>query len=445
MEKHVNQISPQLDSSAFFRIQERLDEPALEHWSSWIYLVPLFLAIVYLVYFPFFPRGYTPGRMENQVEGDVFRQFFLSVIYLSSLLGILLMDRHKSKRLGTFKWILVLLFYTLISVSWSIVPMISLKRVIHFAGIIFIGWFAVNAPRYEKKMLYILRLVFTSALLISIAFVAVKHPRAFDENGNWKGFTYHKNTLGMIAVYAFVLWLPLVGRKTLSSYSRLVGLFIILLTLITVVKTNSSTAVVVLGLIGALYVFIEFPLSVPIKIVLAPIPMLILLFWFLNLQSLSFDAFFQEIFHRNTTLTGRTVLWAGIIRNFLTHPWLGIGYNAFWNASNPQAMDLLQEVGWGPLQAHNGYLDVLNELGIVGSFLFLLVLVQTFRLALKAYWKNKDVGLIILLLVSSQIFHNLTESSFCRSTLPGWLVFIFIHLSLVTTNSTLDSNKIIET
>src|SRR5690606_26979967 len=65
------------------------------------------------------------------------------------------------------------------------------------------------------------------------------------------------------------------------------------------------------------------------------------------------------------------------------HPWVGIGYGAYWlgvGSPSQYAIDILNYI---PLQAHNGYLDMLNELGIVGVLLLAgLLAVHTRHLVL---------------------------------------------------------------
>ncbi len=82
---------------------------------------------------------------------------------------------------------------------------------------------------------------------------------------------------------------------------------------------------------------------------------------------------------KDLTLTGRTELWADIFRIAKTHLLFGCGFQGFWvvDALNIQA--LYQVYVWIPIQAHNGYLDILNETGLVGLTLFIIAVINFFR------------------------------------------------------------------
>src|SRR5690606_36617520 len=72
------------------------------------------------------------------------------------------------------------------------------------------------------------------------------------------------------------------------------------------------------------------------------------------------------LFGKSADLTGRTDIWDLVLLEAGKHPWAGIGYGAFWLGMESPSQYIIDALYWIPLQAHNGYLDVYNELGVIG-------------------------------------------------------------------------------
>ena len=67
------------------------------------------------------------------------------------------------------------------------------------------------------------------------------------------------------------------------------------------------------------------------------------------------------------TLTGRTQLWQYVLARWEESPYLGQGFGALWQVG-PETQEYLRRahVDWVMNEAHNGYLDVLAQIGIIG-------------------------------------------------------------------------------
>ena len=107
-------------------------------------------------------------------------------------------------------------------------------------------------------------------------------------------------------------------------------------------------------------------------------------------------------------------------------PIWGAGYNGFWG-SDFGIQYIWKRSSWAPQQGHNGYLDILNELGLVGALLFLIVLLYTLRKAWRIYRRVPDVGLVLILFLSCIVLRNVTESTFMRGTAVDWVLFLLVY------------------
>ena len=95
----------------------------------------------------------------------------------------------------------------------------------------------------------------------------------------------------------------------------------------------------------------------------------ILLFVGLSAVVLFGAVYYREILlllGKDPTLTGRTGIWKLVIASAVKRPILGFGYRAFWTGLQGESAHLALTEGWSPTGAHNGFLDVWLNLGLVG-------------------------------------------------------------------------------
>ena len=88
------------------------------------------------------------------------------------------------------------------------------------------------------------------------------------------------------------------------------------------------------------------------------------------------------------TLTHRTVIWAAGMEVFRDHPVLGVGAGAYGRAT-VEIVDI-------PFIAHNTFISVLVELGVIGELLLLLLLACMLRAALRMPYLEKCLWLAVL-------------------------------------------------
>jgi O-antigen ligase len=109
---------------------------------------------------------------------------------------------------------------------------------------------------------------------------------------------------------------------------------------------------------------------------------------------------------KDPTLTDRTKIWAFLL-GMHTNPAIGTGYQSFWLGSR---LDYFwQNSGLGHLnEAHNGYLQVYLDLGLIGVLLVIGFLVAAYR---------------------SMCNRLAPSSSFAEFGMAMWLVLVFYNMS----------------
>jgi hypothetical protein len=132
-------------------------------------------------------------------------------------------------------------------------------------------------------------------------------------------------------------------------------------------------------------------------------------------------AAFSSALGRDNTLTGRTEVWADILPARTQQPLLGYGFGSFWTDARRQLYDIPT--------AHNGYLDILLELGEVGLAFYTAWLLSCARqlhraLVLDYEWASFGICLLLMGLV-----YNTTESAL--NSLTEYLTAMVVLASLV--------------
>jgi len=126
---------------------------------------------------------------------------------------------------------------------------------------------------------------------------------------------------------------------------------------------------------------------------------------------------------RDDTLTGRTDIWARVL-SMAEHPIVGGGYSSFWLGE--RLLTLWNEYSWHPIEAHNGYLEIYLDLGIIGLTLLAGVIVSAYASIRAAITSQVEYAALRLSLLVASILYNVTESAFR----PGLLMYFLFLLTV---------------
>jgi exopolysaccharide production protein ExoQ len=128
---------------------------------------------------------------------------------------------------------------------------------------------------------------------------------------------------------------------------------------------------------------------------------------------------------RDPTLTGRTVLWTFVAESIRQRPWLGYGFSAFWTSSNTASRAIIDELHWSTPHAHNGFLDLTLELGVIGLAVFLLGYVVAVLRAIRVVRSAEVVPALWPITYLTFLFlYNLTESASLKQGSIFWVLYV---------------------
>jgi O-antigen ligase len=133
---------------------------------------------------------------------------------------------------------------------------------------------------------------------------------------------------------------------------------------------------------------------------------------------------------KSSTLTNRIPLWGLVLEAIGKRPWLGYGYSSFWQGWHGDSAHICRVAGWIPPHAHNGFLDVCLDLGLVGLTIFLLGVVFALCRAVRSARRTTTVGgLWPITFLTFLLLYNLTESLILRQHNLFWLLYVAATLS----------------
>ena len=407
-------------------------EPAKDSSTSLALWVPLIWIFIVASRLPSqWLGGGLQGASNALEEGNPLdRTVFITLMLLA--IGIL--------ALRPFNWggflvrnfaLVAFLFFALISIFWSDFPLVAMKRWFRDLG----DYLMILVVLSDRRPVEAIGTMFRrlSYWLISLSVLLFKYypqlGRQYTIEGAtmYVGATTSKNMLGVVCLTSgiFFFWDTLT-RWPLRNDRRMrriifVNVAFLAMTLWVLNLANSATSRVCLMLgcliIAAahLRVFKRHPTFLK-----ALIPMCFCLYVVLE-YGFGINGQIAEAVGRNSTLTGRTDLWKFLL-SMHTNPLFGTGYDSFWLGPR------LEEV-WRKFylfnEAHNGYLDVYLNLGLIGLSLLVIYLIASYQRICRTLATGSKLALLSLALWTVLLFYNVTEAAFRGSQLM-WLTFLMV-------------------
>lgn len=154
----------------------------------------------------------------------------------------------------------------------------------------------------------------------------------------------------------------------------------------------------------------------------------LLAFWFLR------GPVFEAL-GRSADLTGRERIWEDVLARANEHPWIGWGFSTPWITTDPAFDGWITDHGQTVMQAHNMWIDVYLQLGVIGVFLMIMTYlayiwrswffaVDRPRWDLRADRPYSPLTLLPTLLGAVLLVQGLAESS--PLLLWGWMLVVLL-------------------
>ena len=401
----------------------------------------------------FMPGGFNYASLDHAgssaAEGGVLAQIQWLPLFGFGLLLVLLRWRLVWALLGRINpFLLLAMVWIFASLLWSNAPGITLKRAIKYLGVAFIAigfftqnWSLMGAIRALRTSAAVM--IFASLLFIVLLPEYGVHQGYEEANlkGNWRGLAVHKNSFGALCVYSTLFWVHAWAARDLSLKRCLLPL---LATLVCLVGCQSTTSLVMASFVALLLVYLlrmpkmfsgfsSFIILVSVLIVLFSLVVI----WSGLPTPQELLVLLTGGIGKDASFTGRDVIWAAVLEQVKQRPWLGSGYSAFWlpdDFSGPSG-EVLRQIKFVVNNSHNGYLEILNELGIVGVTLLAGFLSYQFAQLHRLMQWNRAVASFGMVFMVYEVFLNISEAYFWRTTstpaLMEWIVAVMTARTLM--------------
>lgn len=405
-----------------------ISHPALRFNAVRLASGALFLLVCFAMLAPAMsPRLETLGPA---AEGNLLRQVLYIGVFGVALLCSGVLRQPGRLRVIPLSIVLVLLWATL-SVGWAVNPGVAVRRLFLTVIVLLSIFLLIDRSGYERSVRMV-QLALVLILLVNYVAVAgwpqwnIHQASEGDPSivGAWHGVLMQKNFAGAHCAFT-ILFLLLDGRRVRPA----LRLVLVALAAYFLYRTESKTS---MGLLGfALVAGVGFRSYNPYYRVLFLIAVGVVLALLLAI-GFQYSEALMAPFESEDALTGRVQIWPVLIAYWREHWLLGAGFGSFWNVGDPQPIAAYSDAWVADIASgHNGYLDLLVQMGLPGLLLALnaALLVPVWKLA-SVRRMNRGHRSLILAVLLFAIGHNFTESSlFDRDAAVN--VFLFIAIALL--------------
>jgi exopolysaccharide production protein ExoQ len=390
--------------------------------------VPTTLMVWVLIIYLVVPPQYLLGQAEvttdsSMGEGNpVARAIKIALLLVSA--GIILWKSRvailEMKTLNRF--FVMFLILVPMSVVWSIDPSATSARFVSILSTVMVclaftlvGW---HRTRFQEVVRPLVVVLLVGSVLWGLAYpeYAIEVGEGTLKN-SWRGLTSQKNQFGMLSSFGVILWLHAWLNKETKWF---LALPFIVLSFWCVLLSRSSTSLLATTLSCVFMLFLmKAPTSLrrymPYLVSAFAIIVVVYALAVLNIVpglSLLLRPI-AELSGKDMTFSNRAVIWDIIKEHIQLAPLLGSGYGAYWTGPVPSSpsYSFLARMYFYPSESHNGYLEIVNDLGFVGLICLLGYLVSWIRQSLELMRFDRGQGMLFLALFFQQAITNLSEST----------------------------------
>ena len=352
-------------------------------------------------------------------------------VYLVVILRLLPRYRQVGGLVSANKCFLLFLLFCLCSVRWSVDARLTLQKGIPllFSALIGLDFARRYTIGEQVRLIWrVLALVAVLGVIAQVFFPGFVPDLDYEADGAWNGIVTTKNTWARLIVLAGIL---LLSRPRPTRQSKIVITFLMIIVMALLVASRSAG--------GLLIMFTMLLLFAGFRALRWPRPHLILLTMTLALASAGTVSYvFQHadeatrMLGKDSSMTGRVPIWTEALRFARHNPIWGYGYSAFWSQNSRPGRLVREAVNWDALpHAHNGYIDLLLQVGTIGLALYFATYLIAMKRAVLLVRRNTAIELRWPLAFLCVVFlYQLNEASIVSPNQLIWILFSSVLFSL---------------
>jgi len=325
-------------------------------------IIPVCAVFYVLLVLPFIP-GEGKARVENILFWPLAVLLTLTLVFL---------NRTRIERRFFLSWpimsLIAYLVFAAASVTWAYSPDFAFSRLVVQLLVMIVVVVPYALPIGTKYAIPGAHLCYALALAVSAVYVLTTPPSPIGH----PGYFTHKQELGLLAAVGIILsshevlhrgwrrflafialglgfWLVFASESKSALAFALVALVCSWLTLLLCKKTRLTPAFIVAAVVVA-SMFVHDPI-----------------------ERIGYRVF------GDSTLTGRTAIWAFANYRISQKPWFGWGFHSYYFVPNSPQNEAPGYVRTMP-SSHSGYLELKLETGWIGYWIFLIFIYSSLHL-----------------------------------------------------------------
>lgn len=400
-------------------------------------IASLILAVLLISFRPFTPMS--PTFESGGTGGDAVNQLGFGSLGALSLFAIFaFVDKRVASALLSPWWLLLLAFLAL-SVLDATDPS-SAMRAAMFTVIAIFGICAVlTLPRDADSFSNVIAWASLSVLalcyfgLFAFPGEAIHSADSLEAQhaGFWRGSFTHKNVAGPVMACLGFGGIYLWRRGWKWS-----GAAVFFLAMLFMSHTGSKTT---LGLVPLAVLPVMLPGMIGMRFLTPLFFILSMIIMGLATLGIVFIDPLKQLAAQlapDLTYTGRVSLWEFSGEMIMQKPWVGYGFESFWDTPTVYNVDQPFDRAWdirGIVHGHNSYLDLAVYMGLpalaVAVVTFLFVPMKDF-LRIPRLRENVLLADFFMMILSFTALNAWLESFFFRRADPVWLMFVMAIIGL---------------
>ena len=353
----------------------------------------------------------------NVIDGNILLSSASKMVV--SIIGYLMLfeNFNYNKNILNIKLILLVMLYSFI-ILFSAVINNNITMGMIYTNFVYIGFIIyINYCMKDfKNFINALNILFTLLIIYNLILaIFVKSSYMYiGYQGSQKVFvgTFESRngiSMVMIPAIAFIL----IRSEYIYEKVRNKDILLCFMVLIIILLSKSSTGFIV-GSLLVIYVLLLKKIKIKLNInklmsIYTIIYTQVVIF---RIQETVFRGFIENTLQKNVTLTGRTLIWDFIMKIIPNSLIFGYGRNDII-AQNAIIRDVTE--------AHNGLLEILLCTGIIGLFVFILILLNVFKALNKS---NSKISYILSMAIFLYFCIALTESALTYTKIGFWILII---------------------
>lgn len=376
--------------------------------------------------------GYVTHNLDAHLEGNPLERNISTILIMMGILILLSRKINWGEIIKSNYTVFLFFLFAGLSCLWSDYILTAFKRYIKDIGCVIMVMIIFSESDVRKALKAVMYRYLYIATILSVLFIYYfpEYGRYYNpatgETG-YGGVTTEKNTLGQFMVMCGVIMVWDLIEIFKNKYYKnnyfdifiQLSLFTIVIWLLYTAHSSTAMTCMVIGTIILIGLQIKFINNQIKNLGLWSLALLFVIAIFYSAPELLNS--FTSIFGKDISLTGRTDLWAALLKQPI-NPLIGSGFESFWQT--PMAADLGKKYIFMPVQAHNGFLETYLQTGLIGLLLLVIMIFAALLKLKKGLILSDPLANLFFTYFIVVLINNWTEASFNKMNL-NWVIFLF--------------------